>query len=97
MLGHGGLHDLWREARAAVESTANVHVCLCAAPAYAMRELIARCPLERIVFGTDGGLLPEPRQRYVVLRIRQLGLLGLSERERQAILEDNPRRLLAVA
>ena len=97
VLGHGGLHDLWREAWAAVASTDNVHICLCATPAYAMRELIARCPLERILFGTDGGLLPEPRQRYVVLRVRQLELLGLTGRQRQAILEDNPRRLLAAA
>jgi len=97
VLGHGGLHDLWREAWAAVESTDNVHVCLCATPAYAMRELIARCPLERILFGTDGGLLPVPRQLYVSLRIRQLELLGLTAPQRRAILEDNPRRLLAAA
>ncbi len=62
-----------------------------------MRELIARCPLERILFGTDGGLLPEPAQRYVALRIQQLDLLGLTEEQRRAILEDNPRRLLAAA
>jgi hypothetical protein len=97
VLGHGGLHDLWREAWAAVESTDNVHVCLCATPPYAMRELIARCPLERVLFGTDGGLLPEPTQRYVALRLRQLDLLGLTEQQRRAILEDNPRRLLAAA
>jgi predicted TIM-barrel fold metal-dependent hydrolase len=97
VLGHGGLHDLWREACAAVESNANVHVCLCATPAYAMRVLLARCPLERIVFGTDGGLLPEPHQPYVALRVRQLDLLGLDKRRSQAILRDNPRRLLAVA
>jgi uncharacterized protein len=97
MLGHGGLHDLWREAWAAVESTSNVHLCLCATPAYAMRALIERCPLERLSFGTDGGLLPEPDQRYVALRLRQLDLLGLSERQSRAILVDNPRRLLAAA
>ena len=44
VLGHGGLHDLWREAWAAVESTDNVHICLCATPPYAMRELIAPVP-----------------------------------------------------
>lgn len=97
VLGHGGLHDLWREAGAAVESNENVHVCLCATPAYAIRALLARCPLERIVFGTDGGLLPEPRQPYVALRLRQLALLGLDERRSQAILHDNPRRLLGAA
>jgi predicted TIM-barrel fold metal-dependent hydrolase len=94
VLGHGGLHDHWREALVAVESTPNLHICLCATPSYAMRALIARCPIERVLFGTDGGLAPEPEQRYVELRVRQLDLLGLSDRQRRAILQDNPRRLL---
>jgi predicted TIM-barrel fold metal-dependent hydrolase len=94
VLGHGGLHDHWREALVAVESNPNVHICLCATPAYAMRALIARCPLERVLFGTDGGLVPEAKQRYVELRLRQLDYLGLGDEQRRAILEDNPRRLL---
>jgi predicted TIM-barrel fold metal-dependent hydrolase len=97
VLGHGGLHDLWREAMAAVQSTANVHICLCATPPYAMQRLIDELPLERIVFGTDGGLLPEARQRYVELRVRQLDSLALDESQRRAILDDNPRRLLRLA
>jgi uncharacterized protein len=94
VLGHGGLHDLWREAAAAVLGTKNVHLCMCATPGYAMRALVARCPLERLLFGTDAGLRPEPRQRYVALRVRQLDELGLDERQRDAILTTNPRRLL---
>lgn len=94
VLGHGGLHDLWREALAAVQSTANVHICLCATPPYAMQCLIDRLPLERILFGTDGGLFPEARQQYVDLRVRQLDALALSARQRRAILEENPSRLL---
>jgi hypothetical protein len=97
VLGHGGLHDMWREAAAAVETTPNVHVCLCATPPYAMRAIVDRCPLERILFGTDGGLFPEPRQAYVGLRVRQLERLGLTSLQRQAIVEDNPRRLLGLA
>jgi predicted TIM-barrel fold metal-dependent hydrolase len=94
VLGHGGLHDLWREAIAAVQTTSNVHLCMCATPTYAMRAILERCPLDRLLFGTDAGLRPEPRQRYAVLRLRQLEALGLSASERDAILEDNPRRLL---
>ena len=61
-----------------------------------MRAIVARCPLERLLFGTDAGLLrPEPVQRYARLRIRQLDELGLDAAEREAILEVNPRRLLA--
>jgi hypothetical protein len=94
VLGHGGLHDLWREAVAAVATTANVHLCMCATPPYAMRAIVERCPLERLLFGTDAGLGPEPLQRYAALRIRQLDGLGLSDAVLRAILEDNPRRLL---
>ena len=95
VLGHGGLHDLWREAIAAVATTDNVHLCLCGTPGYAMRAIVARCPLERLLFGTDAGLRPEPVQRYARLRILQLDELGLDDPQRRAILELNPRRLLA--
>jgi len=94
VLGHGGLHDMWREAAEAVVTTPNVHVCLCATPSYAMRAIVARCPLDRILFGTDGGLLPAPRQEYVALRVRQLEHLDLTSAQRRAIVETNPRRLL---
>jgi len=97
VLGHGGLHDLWREAIAAVETTPNVHLCMCATPPYAMRAIVERCPLDRLLFGTDAGLVPEVVQRYVTLRIRQLDGLGLTEEQRRAILVENPRRLLAGA
>jgi predicted TIM-barrel fold metal-dependent hydrolase len=97
VLGHGGLHDLWREAIAAVQTTPNVHLCMCATPVYAMRAIVQRCPLDRLLFGTDAGLRPEPRQRYAELRIRQLGTLGLEPSALTAILVENPRRLLAAA
>jgi uncharacterized protein len=95
VLGHGGLHDLWREAIEAVRTTPNVYLCMSGTPGYAMRAIVARCPLERLVFGTDAGLRPEPLQRYAVLRVRQLDELGLDDAQRAAILVDNPRRLLA--
>jgi len=95
VLGHGGLHDLWREAVAAVAATENVHLCMCGAPAYAMRAMVARCPLDRLLFGTDAGLRAEPVQRYARLRILQLDGLRLDDAQRRAILELNPRRLLA--
>jgi uncharacterized protein len=97
VLGHGGLHDLWREAIVAVETTPNLHVCMCATPVYAMRRIVERCPLDRILFGTDGGLVSQPVQQYVVLRLRQLEALRLTAEQRRAILLDNPERLLAAA
>ena len=94
ILGHGGLHDLWREAIAAVLSTGNVHLCMCATPGYAMRAIVAQCPLDRLLFGTDAGLRPEPLPRYAMLRVAQLDELDLTPEQRRAILEVNPRRML---
>jgi predicted TIM-barrel fold metal-dependent hydrolase len=96
VLGHGGLHDLWREALYAVQTTANLHICLCATPPYAMRVLINELPLDRVLFGTDGGLTPEARQQYVSLRVRQLDSLLLDKAQRRAILDHNPRQLLSL-
>jgi predicted TIM-barrel fold metal-dependent hydrolase len=62
-----------------------------------MRALLERCPPERVLFGTDGGLVPEVRQRYVALRVRQLEHLELDPGRRRAMLADNPQRLLARA
>ena len=97
VLGHGGLHDLWREAIAAVASAPNLHLCICGPPPYAIRAIVERCPLDRLLYGTDAGLRNEPLQRYAVLRIRQLDRLGLDEQQRRAILDVNPRRLLGAA
>ena len=97
VLGHGGLHDLWREAAAAVEAAPNLHICLCATPVYAMRVLLDQCPTERVLFGTDGGLAPEATQRYVALRVQQLEQLELDPGRRRAILNENPSRLLEAA
>ncbi|MDH4104023.1 MAG: amidohydrolase family protein [Myxococcales bacterium] len=97
VLGHGGLHDLWREAIAAVSQNSNVYLCMCATPPYAMRAIVDRCPLDRLLFGTDAGLRPHPFQRYAALRVRQLHGLGLTAAQSRAILHDNPRRLLGLA
>ena len=94
VLGHGGLHDLWREAVAAVSTTPNVHLCMCATPPYAMRVIVDRCPLDRLLFGTDAGLRGHPFHLYAALRIQQVHRLGLSPAQSDAILSENPRRLL---
>ena len=94
VLGHGGLADFWREAIEAVTTTPNVHLCMCATPPYAMRLIVERCPLDRLLFGTDAGLRPHPYHRYAALRIRQLDRLELSPDQLRAIVDQNPRRLL---
>lgn len=95
ILGHGGLHDMWREAIAAVASCDNLYLCMCASPMYAMRAIVARCRMDRLLFGSDAGVDMTCRSHYVQLRFRQLERVGLSASAFHAISELNPARLLS--
>ncbi len=94
VLGHGGLHDCWREALAAVTETANLYLCICGTPPYAARHILAHGPLERILFGTDAGLSDKASQDYAAARVSETDGWGITDAQRQAMLVDNPRRLL---
>jgi uncharacterized protein len=94
VLGHGGLHDMWREAIAAVSLSPNIYLCMCATPPYAMKAIVEECRLDRLLFGTDAGLRANPYQRYAALRVRQLDRLGLTADQSEAIRGINALRLL---
>jgi hypothetical protein len=94
VLGHGGLHDCWREALAAVTETPNLHLCLCGTPPYAARHILAHGPLEKILFGTDAGLSDRASQDYAAARVSEIDGWGITGAQRQAMLVDNPARLL---
>ena len=96
ILGHGGLHDTWREARAALDAAPNVWACLCGTPPYAAEAIVRSGPLERIVVGTDAGLAAVPEQPYAAARVVEWGRYELTDAQRRAVLEDNPRRLLGI-
>ncbi|GAB3503828.1 amidohydrolase family protein [Amycolatopsis cihanbeyliensis] len=94
VLGHGGLHDCWREALAVTVETPNLYLCLCGTPPYAARRILAGAPSEKVLFGTDAGLSGRPGQDYAVARIREVDGWGISTEQREAMLVHNPRRLL---
>ncbi|GAA4524821.1 amidohydrolase family protein [Amycolatopsis samaneae] len=94
VLGHGGLHDCWREALAVTCETANLHLCLCGTPPYAARRIVAEAPPGKVVFGTDAGLSDKAGQDYAVARVAEVEGWGLTERQRADLLVHNPLRLL---
>ncbi|WP_419992569.1 amidohydrolase family protein [Streptomyces boninensis] len=96
VLSHGGLHDCWREARTAVTTTPNLHICLCGTPPYAVRRIAAEVPPDQLLFGTDSGLSAEVEQPYAVTRVQELHALGLPDHVLTAMTETNPRRLLGL-
>lgn len=97
VLGHGGLHDTWREALAAVQETPNLYLCICGTPPYAARRILDEAPAGHVLFGTDAGLSSEAEQYYAAARVREIDGWGITAAQRQAMLVDNPRRLLGLA
>jgi hypothetical protein len=97
VLGHGGLHDTWREALAAVQETPNLYLCICGTPPYAAVRVLADAPAGRVLFGTDAGLSSEAEQYYAVARVHEIDGWGIAAAQRQAMLVDNPRRLLGLS
>ncbi|WP_370615374.1 amidohydrolase family protein [Mumia sp. Pv 4-285] len=95
VLGHGGLHDTWREALAAVVETENLYLCICGTPPYAARAILAAAPPHKVLFGTDAGLSDRTSQDYAVARVQEIDGWGITPAQRHAMLVDNPRALLA--
>ncbi|OZM73039.1 amidohydrolase [Amycolatopsis antarctica] len=94
VLGHGGLHDCWREALAVTLETDNLYLCLCGTPPYAARYILEQAPEDKVLFGTDAGLSDRASQDYAVARVAEVDGWGVSAVRREALLETAPRRLL---
>lgn len=95
ILGHAGLHDLWREALAFANDTENLWICLCGTPPYAARQICERAAPGKVLFGTDAGLSEKPSQEYAAERVAEIDHWGITEEQRTAMLSTNPAALLA--
>lgn len=95
ILGHAGLDDLYRDAIIACRRHANIHLCCCSLSAGHIREIIAQCPPEKILYGSDAGLKVSPGMVPDALdKVRES---GAPESVLRGIFEVNPARLLAGA
>lgn len=94
VLGHAGLHDLWREALAFTQDTENLYICICGTPPYAAKKIIEDAPSHKVLFGTDAGLSTKASQDYAAARVLEIDEWGITAEQRQTMLVDNPRRLL---
>lgn len=93
ILGHAGLDDLWEDAILACRRHDNIFLCLCSLSAGHIREIIRRCPVEKLLFGSDGGFMPGIA-KHAIAKIR---CTGASQKVLRRILYDNPLRLLPPA
>ena len=90
-LGHCGMFEHWREAVASLNSTPNLWGCLCSPHTAALRELVRRCDISRLVWGSDHGFALTDVYTY---RFQLMDTVGMSDAARRAIFEDNPAQLL---
>ncbi|HEY8454487.1 MAG TPA: amidohydrolase family protein [Actinopolymorphaceae bacterium] len=97
VLGHGGLHDCWREALVATIETPNLYLCICGTPPYAARTILAQAPPGKVLFGTDAGLSDRASQDYAVARIREIDGWGITPEQRHSMLVEAPSALLGGA
>jgi predicted TIM-barrel fold metal-dependent hydrolase len=94
VLGHAGLHDLWRESLAYTQDTENLYICICGTPPYAAKQILDEAPAGKVLFGTDAGLSDKASQDYAAARVLEIAEWGITPLQREAMLVDNPRRLL---
>lgn len=74
LLGHAGLHDLWKEAIYAAERCPNIYLVPCGMPPHGLKQAWERLPAERFLFGSDAGFGDPYWQPFVMSKIRELPL-----------------------
>lgn len=92
ILGHGGLHDLWKEAVLAVERCPNMYLIPSGTPPHGLQHAVKRLPLERFLYGSDAGFGDPYWQTFQLEKIR---LLNLKPDAEALVLGGNAQRILA--
>jgi len=91
VLGHAGLDDLTENAVLACLRQPNVHLCLCGPSAGLIEEIVARVPVERLLFGSDAGFSAGVVEHF----LERVRAVVSSEDTLDRILWRNPRRILS--
>lgn len=94
VLGHGGLHDLWQEAAASVRLADTIYIAMTSLSPGVMARLMDRVPLDRLMFGSDGGVASHADQQYVRARWAGVRGVGLSPSELEVVTGVTPRLVL---
>lgn len=91
ILGHAGLHDLWKEAVFAAERCPNIYLIPSGMPPYGLDFALQRLPVERFMFGSDAGFGDPYWQAFQLEKLRSL---DLSDSDMALILGGNAQRVL---
>jgi uncharacterized protein len=93
ILGHCGIFEHWREALDAMEYAKNLWGCICGSHLAALRGIMAKIDIHRLLWGSDVGFGGNDLIDY---RMKLLDVLELSAERRAAILTRNPARLFGL-
>ncbi len=91
ILGHAGLHDLWKEAVYAAMRYPNIYLCPSGMPPYGITYALRHVPIERFMFGSDAGFGHPYWQKFQLEKARTQNLSAEDER---LFLGGNAERLL---
>lgn len=94
ILGHGGLHDLWKEAMHAAELCDNIFLVLLSMPMHGLRQALRRLGPERFLFGSDTGFADPYWLPFNLSKVRALHLTPEAE---ALIMSGNAARILAAS
>ncbi|MDO9087014.1 MAG: amidohydrolase family protein [Anaerolineaceae bacterium] len=92
ILGHGGLHDLWKEALFAAERCKNIFIIPSGTPPHGLKQMISRLSIEKFLFGTDAGF-GDPY--WLPFQINKLKNLKLSSSDEKMVFGENAERILS--
>jgi len=92
ILGHSGLEDLYNDAILACLRHPNIYLCLCGPSVRYMQEIFQRCPIEKLLFGSDGGFFPG----VVKAGIIKTSATGVSHDILQKVFYQNPQKILPI-
>jgi uncharacterized protein len=90
ILGHAGLDDLTEDAILACRRQDNIYLSCTSLSIGWIKQILRRCPLEKILYGSDGGL----GAHIVPDAIAKIRATGASDGVLRAVFYDNPARLL---
>ncbi len=90
ILGHAGLDDLYQDAISACLRCNNIYLCCCSVSSGYMMEIFNRCPPDKLMYGSDGGVAVN----IVKDAINKIMATGASKNTLRKIFYDIPQSIV---
>jgi uncharacterized protein len=91
ILGHAGLHDLWKEAVYAAERYPNIYLIPSGMPPHGIEFALKRLPVERFLYGSDAGF---GHPYWMTFQLEKVRSQNLTDEQLALVLGGNAERIL---